>query len=217
MKLIESEQSELGAERQWALRVPLQPHGEICRSDGTERSAPLRRAKSPAGRLRWHRRDSTAPGQAGEGWWLRAQPHSEGSSVGGESSPRPFLLRGGGAAGRAEGTALLGVLLGQCLRGVWTQRSLESWGQRVPRTLCSAGQGLPGTKLLIFASTLNKWMGKFPLLGAGDALHIYVIVHRWEKRKSAINAHIWWPNLSGSLQSDQANCQPCISFGNLLS
>lgn len=166
MKLIESEQSELGAERQWAQRVPLQPHGEICRSDGTERSAPRRRAKSPAGRLRWHRRDSTAPGQAGEGWWLRAQPHSEGSAVGGESSPRPFLLRGGGAAGRAEGTALLGVLLGQCLRGVWTQRSLEcradkeSWGQRVPRTLCSAGQGLPGTKLLISASTLNKWMGK---------------------------------------------------------
>lgn len=72
------------------------------------------------------------PASKEPGWKAAVAPkgqHSPGSGRGGlmapstaplrgECSPRPFLLRGGGAAGRAEGTALLGVLLGQCLRGV---------------------------------------------------------------------------------------------------
>lgn len=201
-----------------AARPPAATRGDLSfRRHGALRSPPA--SKEPGWKAAVAPKGQHSPGSGRGGLMAPSTAPLRGELCGGESSPRPFLLRGGGA----EGTALLGALLGQCLRGVWTQRSLgcradkESWGQRVPRTLCSAGQGLPGTKLLIFASTLNKWMGKFPLLGAGDALHIYVIVHRWEKRKSAINAHIWWPNLSGSLQSDQANCQPCISFGNLLS
>lgn len=82
-------------------------------------------------------------------------------------------------------------------------------------------QGNPGAEQqqnnrLLCSILINEWEISTPWIRRCSEYLCYCSPIG-KKKKSAINEHIWWPSLSGSLRLDQANCQPCISFGNLLS
>lgn len=100
-----------------AARPPAATRGDLSfRRHGALRSPPA--SKEPGWKAAVAPKGQHSPGSGRGGLMAPSTAPLRGERRGGESSPRPFLLRGGGAAGRAEGTALLGVLLGQCLRGV---------------------------------------------------------------------------------------------------